>query len=531
MNNTDTVQENENEQIGKVDIPSPSGVFSEPWSVKKLSGLLAVFGPAAIVASVSIGAGETIVVVRTGAWAGYGLLWLVLLSCVVKGVFVTYLLGRYTAVSGEYIGHRLVRLPGPRGWLLIVIMAMEMIGAPLAWVPIAKPCGDLFHFLIQGALPNSLSEPIWENIFTSAFIALALAFGLRLSFERLERQQLVICTILVAGTIIGTLMVRPDFGKAVVGSLRFGDLPPFPSWAPEDAIKNPLLTMATAFGYVGGSVMGYTVYANWVGMHRWGLTGHQKIAAIRQYAFTHDAIDYLPDDPEQVSRLRKIVAPLRWDVGMGAIVLFIVTGAFMLSGAAVLYPLKTRFDGWSLLTNQAHVWSNIHASLVWVYYVSIVAALWGTLQALPEIYARVTQEFFQAIWPRGSRSSFLQLFPFSLILPLWIPLRFFRGSGNAEEWDYNRIRRNACLYIFLTTMIIVWLNIPFDILTQIAGFILANFSIALMMLGALYLNFKLPAAYRTRIYMLIGTVISAGILILFAGISGWGLIGKLFGSG
>ena len=66
--------------------------------------MLAGFGPAAIVASVSIGAGETIVVVRAGAWARYGRLWLVLLSCVVKGIFVTYLLGRYTAVSGSTSG-------------------------------------------------------------------------------------------------------------------------------------------------------------------------------------------------------------------------------------------------------------------------------------------------------------------------------------------------------------------------------------------------------------------------------------------
>ena len=107
-------------------------------------------GPAAIVASVSIGAGETIVVVRTGAWASYDLMWLVLLSCVVKGVFLTYLLGRYTAVSGEYLGHRLVRLPGPRGWLLFMIMMVELIGGPLSWVPIAKPCADLFHFLLNG---------------------------------------------------------------------------------------------------------------------------------------------------------------------------------------------------------------------------------------------------------------------------------------------------------------------------------------------------------------------------------------------
>ena len=80
-------------------------------------------GPAAIVASVSIGAGETIVVVRAEAWARYGLLWLVLLSCVVKGIFATCLLGSYAAGSGEHVGHRLVRLAGARGWLLLAIGA------------------------------------------------------------------------------------------------------------------------------------------------------------------------------------------------------------------------------------------------------------------------------------------------------------------------------------------------------------------------------------------------------------------------
>ena len=244
--------------------------------------------------------------------------------------------------------------------------------------------------------------------------------------------------------------------------------------------------------------MGYIVYANWVGLHGWGLTGHKRIEEIRRHSSTRDHIDYLPDDPDTVRKIRALIAPLRWDTGIGAVVLFIVTAAFMISGAAVLYPLESRFEGWSLLTNQAHVWSNIHASLVWVYYVCIIAALWGTLQALPEIYARVIQEFCVAIWPQG-------------------------------KWDYDRIRRRICLYIFCTTMIIVWLNIPFDILIQIAGFILANFSIALIMLAAIYLNFKLPSVYRTRWPILSGALVAAVVLVIFAVISGQGLITKLLG--
>ena len=67
--------------------------------------------------------------------------------------------------------------------------------------------------------------------------------------------------------------------------------------------------MATAFGYVGGSVMGYVVYANWVSMHRWGMTAHRNIEAIRQRAANRNIVDYLPEQPEQVSQLRKILAP------------------------------------------------------------------------------------------------------------------------------------------------------------------------------------------------------------------------------
>lgn len=480
----------------KFEIPQLEGVLAEPWSLKKIIALLGVFGPAAIVASVAIGAGETIVVVRAGAWAGYDLLWLVLVSCLVKGIFVTYLIGRFTAVSGELIGHRMVKLPGPRGWILITILLMEGFAAPMGWVAISKPCGDLFHYILP--FPETLSEPVWENLISSGFIALALGLSLKLSYERLEKQQLLICGILVSGTIIGTLMVRPDFFKALVGTFSFGHFPDFPAWAPDDAVKHRMLTMATTFGYVGGSVMAYVVYAGWVGLHKWGLNGHREIEAIRSYAETRERVDYLPEDPESVSRLRILCSPLRWDVSMGAVVLFIVTAAFMLSGAAVLMPLESRFEGWSLLTNQAHVWRSIHPTLVWIYYVCIVAALWGSLQALPEIYARVTQEFCQSIWPQRS-------------------------------WSYHSVKRSICLYIFLITMILVWLNIPFNTLIQIAGFLFANFAIALIMVVAIYLNFKLPAVYRTGLPVLISSILSSAVLIFFAAISGWGLARKLLG--
>ena len=125
-----------------------------------------------------------------------------------------------------------------------------MLGAPLGWVAIARPCGDLIHFMTDRYLDGSIQESFWGNLFTSFFIVLALTLGLRISFDRLEKQQLVI------GTAIGTLLVRPDIWKTIVGTVSIGNLPPFPSWAPPDAVKHPMLTMVTTFGYVGDSANG-----------------------------------------------------------------------------------------------------------------------------------------------------------------------------------------------------------------------------------------------------------------------------------
>ncbi len=497
-----------------IEVPQPSGLLAEPPSLHKFRRLLGLFGPAAIVASVSIGAGETIVVVKTGSWAGYGLLWLVLTSVLVKGICVTYLLGRYTAISGELIGNRLVRVPGPRGWLLLTVIALELLAAGPLWAAIARPSGDLMYYVLERALHPAhgtmgpllgLTADSWRSLFATAFILAAIVLGTGASFASLERQQVIICAILVAGTVLGTLMVRPDVAAAFAGLLQFGTVPKIPTWAPTDVSQQPLLTMTTTFGYVGGTVMCYIAYANWIAIHGWGLCGHEDIKAIRHRAAAGGPADYLPNDPSQAARLNRLAAPLRWDVGLGALVLLIVSGAFMLAGAAVLYPqlasgkLQSLFDGWGLLTNQSAIWSSIHPSLVWIYYVCVLAALWGTLQSYPQIYSRVTHEFLAAIWPAHT-----------------IPFRFLQGA--------------ICGYVLVAAVALCWTNVPFTTLTAIVSFLASNAGVAAAMLGALYLNFQLPGLYRTRWWMLLAGLISAAILVAVTAVSGWELARNLVGS-
>ena len=337
---------------------------------------------------------------------------------------------------------------------------------------------------------------------TSLFIALALFVSMFLDYENLEKQQVVICAVLILGTILGTLMVRPDLLSIIRGSTNIGHVPEFPAWTPARYREDQALALATLFGYVGGSVLTYVVYADWISLHGWGMTGHKQIESVRQRAQEGTPADYLPAEPIAVAKIRKSIAPLRWDVGMGAFVLWSVSGSFLVAGAVVLYPmlaegrLDAAFQNWSLLTDQAHVWRNVHESLIWVYYISVLIALWGTLQAYPEIYSRVVLDYCRAVFPK-------------------------------RQWSRSSVQLAISLYVFVAAMAVIWSDLNFDTTTQIVAFLATNLGVALAMCAAVYLNFRLPAAYRTRWWMLLGALASAVILLIVSTISGYGLWNKL----
>ncbi len=80
---------------------------------------LSWLGPGLIVAGSIVGSGELIATTKTGAEAGFALLWLVILGCIIK-VFVQVEFGRYTITSGKTALDGLNEIPGPavsfRAW-------------------------------------------------------------------------------------------------------------------------------------------------------------------------------------------------------------------------------------------------------------------------------------------------------------------------------------------------------------------------------------------------------------------------------
>ncbi len=97
-----------------------------------LAGIIRHAGPGLIVAGSIVGSGELIMTTKTGAEAGFTLLWLIILGCVIK-VFTQVELGRYSLQSGKTTLAALDEVPGPRikgrgNWLVWYWVLMWFAG-------------------------------------------------------------------------------------------------------------------------------------------------------------------------------------------------------------------------------------------------------------------------------------------------------------------------------------------------------------------------------------------------------------------
>jgi Mn2+/Fe2+ NRAMP family transporter len=89
--------------------PAIDEVVQPPQTVL---GILRRLGPGLIIAGSIVGSGELIATTKTGAEAGFWLLWLIIVGCVIK-VFVQVELGRDAVVRGKTTMEALAEVPGP----------------------------------------------------------------------------------------------------------------------------------------------------------------------------------------------------------------------------------------------------------------------------------------------------------------------------------------------------------------------------------------------------------------------------------
>lgn len=374
--------------------PAPEGLVAKRPSA---ATLLKFFGPGAIIASLTIGSGESILASREGAVFGYAVLWALVAATVAKAAIV-YASNRYIVLTGEHPMTRFARaLPGPRGWFAALLTAICFLSFP-GWASgVSRALGDYLSFLGAGpALPWALGV-----------LALAATISWLGGYAMLERAQVAIAGLMVVLVLAAVFVAQPDW----LGVLR-GLLPGSLDYAPFVAQKYPeiadisvFVELAVFLGGIGGGMYDYIGYTGMLREKRWGMLGHGEIDAIGERLATNDARAVHPIAVEGDARATAkgwVRAPLIDMVAAFAAV-GIIGAAFVINGATILGADRLVPAEDKVLSYQSDFLSVISPIFEYFYVVAIVMVLFGTVYAVWETYTWTAYESLSALSKRVRR--------------------------------------------------------------------------------------------------------------------------------
>ena len=322
-------------------------------------------GPGIIVAGSIVGSGELIATTKTGAEAGFWLLWLIIIGCAIK-VFTQIELGRYTITWGQTPLKALNSVPGPRlkvNWLLwcwavLTVLVVSQMGGivggvgqalainlpltqqgvaynqmqdelvkakvELAMTKKVNPSSSDVHNLQQkmdslAAHVTEVKEPkdayLWALIIT--VVTSVLLFIGRYGLIQTMSMVLVMTFTFVTILTVVVLQTKPDWavrGHELANGLSFR-LPP----VVEGISRNPIATALAAFGLIGVGAAELIFYPYWC-MEK----GYARFTGLRD------------GTAQWAERARGWIRVMNIDAWTSMLVYTFATVAFYLLGAAVL---------------------------------------------------------------------------------------------------------------------------------------------------------------------------------------------------
>jgi hypothetical protein len=364
-----------------------------------------VFGPGAVIASLTIGVGELVFSSRGGVIFGYAILFPFLMICVLKWT-LAYSAARHMVLTGTHPLENWTDLPiGPRGWLTVLFFLLGATFIPV-WVS--------FHSSVLGDLLASLTGTkqylggatihLWGAAVLLGTLVLALSGG----YAALEKTQLVIVLAMLAAVVATLFMFGPDW-LALMRGIVVPESLNYPDWMATDtraavrqiADRPVLVELSLYVGVIGGSSYDYLAYASYLRDKGWGnarttLAPRGDVAsAANVTAVTTPSLEW--DDPALRQWLR---APLI-DCTLSFVVVLLFSAVFVAAGKLVLGPEHQLPGDGAFLEHQAQFVTRIDPALYPLYVVAVSLALLGTLYGTLEVAPTVLRETTQALrWPR-----------------------------------------------------------------------------------------------------------------------------------
>jgi len=393
-----------------------------PSDLERMNGmtLIKYFGPGAIMASITIGSGETVFASRGGAVFGFSILWLFLLGGIAKGVQV-YAGARHITLTGQHPLASWNNVAGLRGWFPLFVAALSVLCCPFWLGGLPKMLGSLVNWMVgipdgEGLADSSVREhyDLMVKVWGTGFVMVAITLTLLQTYALLERVQGIIVGLLLVSILAAAVAANPDLLAILLGSV-VPTVPAYPSWALEKypgdfGTRHMLVELTIYVGALGGGTQDYIGYVGILREKGWGM---MKRFSGGNPRYERGQIP-LPLNPEQVGRgLKWLRAPLT-DVTISFACIMVFTYAFIILGAAILHPQELAPSETQLLTVQKEFLTRIHASLTYLYQVGVFMAFFGTIYGAFEIYTRTAHESVIAVVPPLRRVSARKVRPWML---------------------------------------------------------------------------------------------------------------------
>ena len=361
------------------DIPPP--VKRPPT---RLMGQLMAIGPGIVVTGSVIGSGELINTPVQAARFGFVLLWVVILSCVIK-YFLQVEIGRHALVHNRSPFEALNALPGPKwrgtSWIGPVFVLGSVLTAA-SLVGILRATAGLLHAVLPMGTNDAFSVDAWTVVvFLIAFVVLW-----RGSYHHIERLIAVLVGVFSLSVVVGLVLIQgSEFritGEQVLSGLTF-------SFGDHD-VKLAAVAVVSLLGALGATGNELFMYPYWILEKGYG----QHVGS--------------PDDDGWLERVRGWVRVLQVDVFVCTALATLTTLGYFLIGAAVFYGSGEEIGGEDIIDRLSSMYTSTYGP--WsrsLFLIGAFCTLFSTLIVGTAAFARMWCDMIISVGllPRDSQTA------------------------------------------------------------------------------------------------------------------------------
>ena len=352
-------------------------------------------GPGLILASSIVGTGELIATTVLGAENGYTLLWLIILSCIIKIVSQNEL-GRYAIGTGETTLEAFNRIPGPRFrvswvvwmWCVMVLMTLMQVGAMLGGI------SEILNRMVPAV-------PITAWVWVINFFTVALLIAGRYSIVERVAVGLVVTFTFLTVSCAFVLFQKPEYYSLaqLIDGLSF-HLP-----------AGGFVTAVATFGITGVGATELVMYPYW--------------CIEKGYARYTGARD---DSPAWRDRAFGWIKVMGVDVVNSMLIYTFATVAFYLLGAGVLHGMGIVPQGTEMVQMLSNMYTETLGSWSLVpFLMGAFAVLYSTVFASTAAHCRVWADFIGmlGLYDKKDYSIRLKVTRAFVVILLFIPSLYY----------------------------------------------------------------------------------------------------------